>query len=421
MRKAFKSNKEFADQLDSEDPLKKFRDRFYIPPDTIYFDGNSLGLLPKEAEKSLLRVINEWKTLGIKGWYKEYNEKPWWFYGERLGELAAPLVGAQPEEIIATGTTTVNIHSLVATFYNPQGKKTKILADELNFPTDIYALQGQIKLHGLDPKEHLVLAPSEDGQFLNEKTIVDLMTDEIALILLPSALYRSGQLLDVKYLTEEAHKRNILIGWDCSHSVGAVPHFFDSWGVDFATWCSYKYLNSGPGATAFLYVNKKHFEKDPKLAGWFGYVKDKQFDMLLEFEHAKSAGGWQISSSNILCSAPLDGALKVTLEAGIEKIREKSIEMTEYLIFLVDHYLAKEFYNIMIGTPRDPTKRTGHVALEHNEASKICEFLLKKNIIVDFRPPNVVRIAPTALYNTYQEIWYTVQTIKEIISDLNNK
>ncbi|MFX0151219.1 MAG: kynureninase [Candidatus Hodarchaeota archaeon] len=419
MNKAFSTDKEFATQLDSEDPLKNFRDQFYIPPDTIYLDGNSLGLLPKEAEKSLLRVINEWKTLGIKGWYKEFNEKPWWFYGESLGELAAPLVGAEPEEVVATGTTTINLHSLVSTFYHPKGNRTKILADELNFPTDIYALHSQIKLKELDPAHNLILAPS-NGRFLEEEKIVELMTEEIALIMLPSALYRSGQLLDMKFLTKEAHKRNIIIGFDCSHSAGTVPHYFDKWGVDFAFWCSYKYMNAGPGATAFLYVNKKHFQKEPGLAGWFGYIKEKQFDMLLNFEHAKSAGGWQISSSNILCSASLEGALRVIRAAGIDNIREKSIQMTEYMMYLIDQFLAEEPYNASIGTPRDPNKRTGHVALEHNEALKICETLLKKNVIIDYRPPNIVRIAPAALYNTYQEIWSVVQIIKKIITDLKN-
>ncbi|MFX1532687.1 MAG: kynureninase [Promethearchaeota archaeon] len=410
----FATDEKYALQLDSEDPLAKFRSRFYIPKEIIYVDGNSLGLLSKDAEKSLLRVLNEWKTLGIHGWLEA--ERPWFYFGEELGAMAAPLVGAEPEEVVATGTTTLNLHSLVSTFYQPKGKKTKILADELNFPSDIYALRNQVRLKGLDPEQHLVLVPSEDGRFLDEKKIVELMTEYIALIVLPSALYRSGQLLDIPYLTKEAHKREIPIGFDCSHSVGAVPHYFDEWEVDFAFWCSYKYLNSGPGGTAFIYINKKHFHLEPAITGWFGYVKEKQFDMLLEFEHSKSAGGWQISSSNILCSAPLEGALQVTLEAGINAIREKSIKMTSYLIYLIDQLLAAEPYNFKIGTPRDPEKRTGHIALEHGkEAVRICEALRAQGVVPDFRPPNIIRIAPCALYNTYHEIWQIIQLIKEII------
>ena len=415
MSYTFNQEENFALKLDSQDPLSKFRDRFYIPEnETIYLDGNSLGLSSKDAELNILRVIDEWKKMGIRGWLEP--EKPWYHFGERLGAMMAPLVGAKPEEVVATGTTTVNLHSLVSTFYQPQGKKTKILANELEFPTDIYALKSQILLKGLDPIDHLVRVPSEDGRNLNEDTIVESMTNEIALILLSSALYRSGQLLDIPYLTEEAHKRDIPIGWDCCHSVGALPHFFHDWDVDFAFWCSYKYLNSGPGSTAFLYINKKHFQKIPGLTGWFGYVKEKQFEMSHDFEHAKSAGGWQMSSSNIFCSAPIEGSLKIHLEAGIDNIRKKSLKMTSYLIYLIDEILSNSPYNFRVGTPRDPEKRTGHVALEHDEhAIEINELLMKQNIVTDFRYPNVIRIAPIALYNTYHEIWQTIQIIKNII------
>jgi kynureninase len=412
MEVKFKLGKSFAEELDEKDLLSEFPNKFYIPENTIYMNGNSLGLLPFKGEKTLLRVIDEWKTAGVKGWVN--IENPWFFYAERLGEKASSLVGAKPSEVIATGTTTVNIHSLVSTFYKPEGKKTKILADTLNFPTDIYALQSQVKLKGLDPAEHLVLVDTQDGRFLDEKSIVEAMTDEVAIILLPSVLFRSGQLLDMKYLTEEAHKRGIIIGWDCSHSVGVVPHYFDEWGIDFAVWCSYKYLNAGPGASAFLYVNEKHFGKEAALSGWFGYVKDKQFEMNLHFEQAKNAGGWQISSPSILGSAALEGALDVTLEAGIDRIREKSLKMTSYLIYLVDELLTEEPYNFSIGTPRETERRGGHIALEHDEALKVHEKLLEKNVVHDFRPPNIIRITPSALYNTYTEIWEVVNILKNL-------
>ncbi|MCG3216943.1 MAG: kynureninase [Candidatus Heimdallarchaeota archaeon] len=412
MENEFEVGEALAKKLDNDDPLADFPSKFYIPENTIYMNGNSLGLLPKKGEKTLLRVLEEWKTVGVKGWVN--IEQPWFFFAEKLGEKAASLVGAKPSEVIATGTTTINIHSLISTFYEPVGKKTKILADVLNFPTDIYALQSQVKLKGLDPKENLILVESENGRFLEEETIIDAMTEEIAIILLPSALFRSGQLLDMKYLTEEAHKRGILIGWDCSHSVGVVPHYFDEWGVDFAIWCSYKYLNAGPGASAFLYVNEKHFNKEAALSGWFGYVKEKQFEMNLHFEQAKNAGGWQISSPSILGSAALEGALDLILEAGIDEIREKSLKMTSYMIFLVDELLSKEPYIFSVGTPREEERRGGHVALEHKEAYKIHEELLKKNVVHDFRPPNIVRITPSALYNTYAEIWEVISIIKNL-------
>jgi kynureninase len=412
MNRSFEIDEQYAHKLDSEDPLSHFRERFYIS-NSIYMDGNSLGLLSKDAEIPLLRVLSEWKTMGIRGWLEA--EVPWFYYAEKLGATAAPLVGAEPEEVVATGTTTVNLHSLVSTFYQPKGTRTKILTDELNFPTDIYALQSQIKLKGLSPQEHLILAPSKDGRFLDEEEVVELMTDDIVLCLFCSVLYRSGQLLDIPYLTEKAHKRGILIGFDCSHSAGVVPHFFDEWDVDFAFWCSYKYLNGGPGSIAFLYVNKNHFHREPSLAGWFGYVKEKQFDMLLDFEHAHSAGGWQISSPSILSAAPVEGTLQMTVEAGIENIREKSVRMTSYLMWLVDELLTLPPYNYRTGTPREPHRRGGHVAIEHEEAYRISEALKMNGVISDFRPPNVIRIAPIPLYNTYHEVWQVVQYLKEIV------
>lgn len=411
--KKFTVDEECAHNLDEEDALQ-FRDRFYTPEGTIYMDGNSLGLLSKDAEKSLIKALTEWKTLGIKGWLE--GNPPWFYLAEILGAAASNLVGAAPEEVVVTGTTTVNLHSLVSTFYTPEGKKTKILADELDFPTDIYALKSQIKLKGLAPEDHLVLAPSRDGRFLDEEDIIELMDEDTALVVLPSVLYRSGQLLDIPYLTEEAHKRDIPIGFDCSHSVGVVPHFLDEWGVDFAFWCSYKYLNGGPGSTAFLYINKKHFGKEPALAGWFGNVKETQFDMSLDFEYARSAGGWQISSPAILSSVPLEGALRITLEAGINNIREKSLKMTSYLMYLLDECLSGEPYSFTVGTPREPHKRGGHVAVEHEkEAFKINEALKARGVVPDFRPPNIIRIAPIPLYNTYHEVWQVVQYLKEII------
>ncbi|MBA7646874.1 Kynureninase [subsurface metagenome] len=412
----FKVNEAFALQMDEEDSLAHFRHKFHIPEKTIYLDGNSLGLLSKEAEKTLARVLNEWKTQAIGGWLEA---KPAWFFlAENLGAMAAELVGAEADEVVCTGTTTVNLHALLSTFYRLEGKRKKILADELNFPSDIYALQGQIKLKGLTAADHLVLVPGREGGMLDEEKIAELMSDEISLALFPSVLYRSGQLLDIPCLTRRAHERGILIGFDCSHSVGAVPHRFDEWGVDFAFWCSYKYMNGGPGSPAFLYVNKKHFAKEPLLAGWFGYVKKKQFDMLLEFQHARSAGGWQISTPAVLSAAPLEGALKLIREAGIEHIRQKSIKLTEYFIFLVDHLLPAGQYSIAIGTPREAERRGGHVALEGDgNMWRIHQALKARGIVPDFRRPDIIRFAPIALYNTFHEVWKTVHTLKQVIDN----
>ncbi len=414
MSYAFEPLWNFAEQLDQEDILKRFRTNFYIPENTIYMDGNSLGLFSKKAEESAIRVLKEWKDYAIGGWMS--GEKPWFHQPEKIGRKCAAIVGAKKEEVIMTGSTTVNIHSLISTFYQPKGNRTKIIADDLNFPSDIYALKGQIQMKGLDPEKELILIKSHDSRCLDEKAIAAAMTDEIALIFLPSVLFRSGQLLDMAFLVQEAHKKGICIGFDCCHSAGVVPHRFSQWELDFAVWCSYKYMNGGPGSPAFLYINKKHFNKTPLLAGWYGCDKTRQFDMSIEFDHSRSAGGWQISTQGMLSAAPVESALDIILEAGMDNIREKSKKITSYLAYLVDQYLVKSPYHFKIGTPLDPEKRGGHIALEHEtEAVRIGKALLNHHIIPDFRPPNIIRIAPVPLYNTYLEVFEVVQRLKKIM------
>jgi kynureninase len=251
---------------------------------------------------------------------------------------------------------------------------------------------------------------------VSEDEIIGLMTESVALVHLPSVLYRSGQLLDVERLTAAAHERRIAIGFDCSHSVGVVPHRFDDGEVDFAMWCGYKYLNGGPGAPASLYINRKHFERRPGLAGWFGYVKERQFDLLLDFDHDRSAGGWRVSSPGILGAVALEGALAVIREAGIGRIREKSLLLTSYLIYLVDELLSGEPYNFRIATPRDPDRRGGHVALARSdEAMRIKEALIARGVIADFRPPDIIRLAPSPLHTTCSDIRTVVRHLHEII------
>jgi len=416
MRADFEVGEEYARELDLEDPLASFRDRFYHIPGVIYMDGNSLGLLSRDAELTLLRILEEWKQLGINGWTQ--GEIPWVWYGERLGALQAQLVGAEPEEVVVTGSTTVNIHTLVATFYKPKGDRTKILADELNFPSDLYALNAQIRLIGGDPATDLVLVKSRDGRNICESDIFEQMTDEVALALLPSVYYRSGQLLELEKLTSFAHDNDITIGFDCSHSVGVIPHKFQEWDVDFALWCNYKYMNGGPGGTASLYVNKKHFGTWPGLAGWWGHERATQFDMRINFKAAPSAGAWQIGTISMLGSAPIEGSTRLILEAGIENIRRKSLKITDYLMFLVDELLSQSPYNFSLGVPREPERRGGHVALEHpEEAFRIVEALKDRGVLPDFRPPNVIRLAPVPLYTSYQDVWTVVKHLKEIVDN----
>ncbi|MGG0188326.1 kynureninase [Bacillus rhizoplanae] len=409
--KPFEPSYEHARQCDIYDELASFQHEFYKKEGTIYLDGNSLGLLSKRAEQSLLTLLDSWKQFGIDGWTE--GQYPWYFLSEQLGELSAPLIGASSEEVIVTGSTTTNLHQVVATFYEPKEGKTKILADELTFPSDIYALQSQIRLKGLDPAEHLVQVKSRDGRMLNEEDIIAAMTEDIALIVLPAVLYRSGQILDMKLLTKEAHKRGIHIGFDLCHSIGSIPHHFQEWDVDFAVWCNYKYLNAGPGGVGGLYVNKKHFNRLPGLAGWFSSRKDKQFDMEHELTPADHAGAYQIGTPHVLSVAPLIGSLEIFKEAGIERLRQKSLHITRYMINLIHHELTDVGFTL--GNPLEDEKRGGHIYLEHKEAARICKALKANGIIPDFRAPNGIRLAPVALYNTYEEVWKAVQILKKIM------
>ncbi|MFC0471505.1 kynureninase [Halalkalibacter kiskunsagensis] len=404
---------EYAKQLDKQDQLASYRKEFYVKEDRIYLDGNSLGLLSKRAETTVLQLLDSWKNYGIEGWTE--GDNPWFYLSETIGEKIAPLVGGNPDEVIVTGSTTVNLHQLVATFYEPDSKRTKILADELNFPSDIYALQSQIKLKGFEPSEHLVQVRSKDGHTLHEEDIINEMKDDVALIVLPSVLYRSGQILNMKRLTAEAHKRNILIGFDLCHSIGSIPHELSKWGVDFAFWCNYKHLNGGPGGVGGLYVNKKHFGKHPGLSGWFSSKKDKQFDMEHVLTPAEHAGAFQMGTPHVLSIAPLIGSLAIFEEAGIENIRKKSLKMTQYLMDLIDYELSD--FGFVIRNPKEEDKRGGHIYIEHPEAARICKALKAKNIIPDFRKPNGVRLAPVALYNTYEEVWSSVQILKTIMEE----
>jgi kynureninase len=413
MNKTLDAFRDEARRLDRDDPLKKFRRRFFVPPGTVYLDGNSLGLLSRDSRAALERTVRNWEKMAVRGWLEA--DPPWFYLAERLGARCAALVGAGRDEVVMSGTTTVNIHALANTFYRPEGKRTKIVADELDFPTDVYALKSVLKLRGLDPAEHLVLVRSRDGLTLDEREIARRFDDGAALAFLPSVLYKSGQLLDMEFLAARAREQGIPIGFDCSHSAGAVPHELDRLGVDFALWCGYKYLNGGPGATAFLYVNRRHFGKEPALAGWFGSKKEKQFDMSLDFEPAQDAGRWQISSPSILNAAPLIGSLAIFEEAGMAAVREKSLRMTRFLMDMADALLAAAPYGLTIGTPREDGRRGGHVALVHPEGMRIAEALRGRGVIPDFRPPDIVRVAPVALYNTYAEVWALVRHLLEIV------
>jgi kynureninase len=398
---------------DRQDPLAAFRDRFHVPDD-YYMDGNSLGPFSADAEASLDRVVEEWRELGIRGWTDA--EQDWFTYAEKLGDDLAPLLGADGEEVVLANSTTVNIHTLVGTFLDA-AEGTKVVVNDLDFPTDHYAIRAQFRQRDIDPDEGLVVVESRDGRTLRESDVAAALDshDDVAMVFMPSVFYRSGQLLDVERLTEMAHEHDALAGFDLAHSVGVVPHDLSAIGVDFAVWCTYKYLNAGPGALAGLYVNREHFGTTPALAGWWGHEKATQFDMNLEFTPADSAGAWQIGTPHLLSLAPLEGSLELVREAGIESIRAKSVALTDYLIALVDERLAE--FGCSVGTPRDPARRGGHVAVEHPEGRNLAAALKDRGVVVDFRPPNVVRLCPAPLYTSFTDVWEVVEVARSVLAD----
>lgn len=402
---------------DAANPFARFHDRFYRRDGQVYLDGNSLGLLSKDAEAAVLQALDQWKTLGIDGWLKA--DPAWFTMGEDLGALTAPLVGADPRSVVVTGGTTINLHQVAGTIYTPTPGRRKIVATSLDFPSDIYALQSLIAARGGDPANDLVRVASRDGRTVSEGDLVAAMTDKVAMVLLPSVLYRSGQLLDMAGLTAAAHERGIVIGFDCAHSVGSIPHRLDEWGVDFAVWCNYKYLNSGPGSIGGLYVNARHHGKTPALAGWWGYDKDRQFDMVHGWEGAPGAGAWQISTPSLLSAAPVFGSLRMYAELGadgIGQVREASLGLTTAFMELIEESgLTAPAYGYRIGTPRETAIRGGHVAVEHDAAPRIARALKERGVIPDFRQPDVIRLAPIPWYNSYQDLWDTMGHLKAII------
>jgi len=426
----FSVSREDAAARDADDPLADFRERFDLPSD-LYMDGNSLGPVSSDAERTLDRVIEEWRDGGIEGWTE--GEQPWWEYAEYLGERLAPYVGADPDEVVITNSTTVNIHTLIGTFLDHvadvpaqsldatdalpgDASGNVVVANELDFPTDHYAIRAQFRQRGLDPDEHLRLVESRDGRTIAQADIAAAMDDDVGMLFMPTALYRSGQLFDVDALTELAHDHDALAGFDAAHTVGAVPHEFSAADVDFAVWCSYKYLNAGPGAIAGLYVNERYHGLTPALPGWWGNEKESQFDLELTYTPAQSAGAWQIGTVPMLSAAPLEGSLDLLDEAGIDRIREKSLALTDLLRTLVAD-LGDAGYEYSVGTPAAHERRGGHVAVEHPDADRVSQALRDRGVVVDYRPPNVIRICPAPLYVSFEDVFDVAQTLQAVIDE----
>jgi kynureninase len=424
-----------AARLDDADPLSAFADRYRVPEGVLYMDGNSLGPASDAALASVDRVVEEWRDLLIGGWTDA--DPPWFSVGERLGDALAPLVGADPAEVVVGNSITVNLHTLIGTFLDellagngpkregvaaadgrwaPDGEPgadPAVLVNELDFPSDHYAIRAQLRQRGIDPDEKLRVVESRDGRTIDPRDIEAALDahDDVGIVFMPTALYRSGQLFDVERIAEAAHEAGAYAGFDAAHSAGAVPHEFGAAGVDFAVWCTYKYLNAGPGSVGALFVAERHHGLTPALAGWWGHEKATQFEMNMTYTPADSAGAWQIGTPPLLSAAPLEGSVELLREAGIERLRAKSLALTDFLIALVDDRLPE----VAVGTPREHAARGGHVALEHPEAERLSKALTDRGVVVDFRPPNVVRVCPAAPYTSFADVLAVVDEIEAIL------
>ncbi|ADV67212.1 kynureninase [Deinococcus maricopensis] len=376
------------------------RDAFPLPPG-VYMDGNSLGLMPHAARAAVLRRLDEWATRAVNGW------DSWFGLAESLAPSVARLVGAEPHEVAVTGSITSNLHALLATLYRPHGERRHLLATALDFPSDVYALQSWAERYGAEVR----FVPSRDGHTLDDADIEASLTYDVAVALLPSVLYRSGQLLDIPRLTRAAHERGILIGWDAAHSAGSVPHELHAWDADFAVWCHYKYVNAGPGAPGGLFLHERHHDLAPGLRGWWGNHKGTQFDMTHTYHKAEGAGAYQQGTPPILALAALEGALEVFDEVGMPAIRARSLDLTAHFMRAVDAHLPE----LRVVTPREEARRGGHVALAHPDAHLLSLGLRARGITPDFRAPDILRLAPVALYNDERDIDLTVQALRALL------
>src|ERR1700730_17509257 len=416
MTMQFSADEDFARQLDAEDPLRDFREKFHLPlgkdgSSLIYFAGNSLGLMPKSARQIVEQELDDWAKLGVDAHLDA--KTPWYSYHETLREPIARLVGARPIEVICMNSLTVNLHMMMATFYRPtKSRKNKILMEEPAFPSDTYAIKTQIVHHGLDPKHALVLARPRKGEFtVRTEEIVDLIEkegDQLAVVMIGGVNFFTGQLFDMPGITKATQKSGIIVGFDLAHAVGNVPLALHDWNVDFAVWCSYKYLNAGPGAAAGAFIHERHATNTelPRLPRWFGNGPNTRFRLHLEpeFIPVASADGWQISNPPILSMAPLRASMSIFDEAGgMEALRAKSIKLTGYLQFLLENVGSSKFTVI---TPRDSDSRGCQLSiLVHEHPKELFGKLEAAGVKCDFREPNVIRVAPTPLYNTFHQVW----------------
>ena len=414
----FNNSRELALELDNKDPLLSYNDKFHFPVQEngnkhIYLCGNSLGLQAKITESYVKQELDDWKALGVEGHFHAQN--PWLPYHEFLSESYSKIVGSKKSEVIAMNTLSVNLHLMMVSFYRPNETKNKIIIEGDAFPSDIYAVESHMKHHGIDPSESLIkLRPREGEVIIRLEDIINVIeqnSESVSLIMLGGVNYYTGQLFDMKKITQVAHNHGILVGFDLAHAVGNVLLSLHDWNVDFAVWCSYKYLNSGPGSVAGAFIHERHHNKNlERFAGWWGHDKESRFKMPDQFQPIKTAEGWQLSNPSILSLAAVRASLSLFDEVGMSQLITKSKNLTSYLVFLLNQ-IPTDRINIIT-----PEQRGCQISISVKNGNKdLFNEITKRGVIADWREPDVIRVAPVPLYNSYLDVYNFYQVLKEIL------
>ncbi|WP_281765707.1 kynureninase [Neptunitalea lumnitzerae] len=418
----FQNTLAFARELDQQDELKPYRQEFHFPKiqgkDVIYFTGNSLGLQPKRAQKYVDDIMKDWRELAVEGHF--YAEKPWWDYHERFAKPLSKIVGALPEEVTVMNTLTVNLHLLMVSFYRPTAKRFKIICEEKAFPSDQYMLASQVRFHGFDPKDALVEVKKREGEncWRTEDVLkaIEETGDELALVMMGGVNYYNGQVFDMEAITAKAKSLGANVGWDLAHGAGNVELKLHDWGVDFAAWCSYKYMNSGPGNVSGIFVHQKHLNKKdiPRFEGWWGHDKERRFLMEPEFTPMPNAEAWHISNAAVIAMAPYLASLELFEEIGMEKLIAKRNVITAYLEFILLDIAKEVGSSFEIITPSNPSERASQLSVFlHGEGRALFDYLMENGVITDWREPNVIRLAPVPLYCSFEDMYHFGQLLKK--------
>lgn len=423
----FENSLAFARRMDKNDPLRSFRKEFYIPKvngkDSIYLCGNSLGLQPRAVEKHIMTEIEDWRKYGVEGHLHARN--PWLYYHHLFTRPLCNLVGGKKDEVVCMNNLTVNLNIMMVSFYRPSGSKTKIVIEGSAFPSDYYAVEQQIRFHGLKAEENIIeLLPRKGEATLRTEDILATLTkhkDEIALVLLGGVNYYTGQFFDIKAISDCCQKNKLTLGLDLAHAIGNVELKLHDWNIDFATWCSYKYLNSGPGGVSGVFVHNKYAKRPdlPRFAGWWGNAEKTRFKMEKNYVPQEGAAGWQMSNAPVMNMAAHKASLELFEKAGIKNLRKKSVQLTAYLEYLLQPTATSQQSPITIITPTDPKARGCQLSLQTKaNGKKIFDKLTKAGIIADWREPDVIRIAPVPLYNSFEDVWHFADILGTAIKEI---